>query len=82
MTPFKFLTNNEERHPIPPPTVTMNDIAHAISVGRETYLNGGAIENNPYLTPEMNEAFDEGWDYEHSLDLLREARQRVNNETI
>lgn len=77
---FKFFTNNEERYPIPPPPITMNDIAHAISVGRETYLNGNGIENNPFLTPEMSEAFDEGWDHQHSLDILNEARQRANNE--
>ena len=47
---FKFLTNNEVKIPRYY-TITEADIAHALSVGREHYLNGHGVEDNPYLTP-------------------------------
>lgn len=74
MKPFKFFNNNNDNIPI-----TMNDISQAIGLGREAYSSGNNIEDNPYHTPELYEAFEEGWDYEHSLDLLRQARDSANN---
>ena len=74
---FKFLNNDDE---IP---ITEGDIAHAISLGREHYLNGHNVEDNPYHTPELYDAFNEGWDLEYSYDILRRARDNAfNNETI
>jgi hypothetical protein len=78
MRNFKFLTKNEERLPIPPRPITEEDIEHAISVGREVYLSGVGIENNPFLTPELYEAFEQGWELEQDYDILREARQRAS----
>jgi hypothetical protein len=76
---FKFLTNNEVKFPIPYPPISEEDIAHALSVGREHYLNGGEIEINPYLTPELIEAFEQGWELEEDYEILRRAQQRAND---
>ena len=76
---FKFLTNNEVKIPSPY-LISEGAIAHALSIGREAYLNGSAVEDNPYYTPELFEAFNEGWDLEYSYDILRQARDRANNE--
>jgi len=75
---FKFLTNNEVKTPRYY-DITEADIAHALSVGREHYLNGHGVEDNPYLTPELFEAFNEGWDLEYSYDILTQARDGANN---
>ena len=74
---FKFLTKNEVRFPIDYP-ITEADIVHALSVGREHYLNGNGMEDNPYLTPELYEAFERGWELEQDYDILRQAQQRAN----
>jgi len=75
---FKFLTNNEVKIP-EYYTITEEDIARAISLGREHYLNGHNVEDNPYHTPELFEAFNEGWEIEEGYTIIREAIQRANN---
>jgi hypothetical protein len=75
---FKFLTNNDVKIPRYY-TITEEDIARAISLGREHYLNGHNIEDNPYHTPELFEAFNEGWNLEQSYDTLRQSLQRAIN---
>jgi hypothetical protein len=74
---FKFLTNNEVKIPSPY-IISEGAIAQALSFGRQAYLNGNAVEDNPYHTPELYEAFNEGWDLEHSYDILRQAQQSAN----
>jgi hypothetical protein len=68
---FKFLSNNEE-HP------TENAISHALSLGREYYLNGRDIEENPFIIPTLSEAFEQGWELEQDYEILRQAQQRAN----
>jgi ribosome modulation factor len=60
----------------------MDEIANALSVGRRAYLEGRSVDYNPFLRLELSDAFDEGWELEHSYDILRDAQQRANNETI
>jgi hypothetical protein len=60
-------------------TPTEDEIIQALSLGREHYLNGHNIEINPYLRRELYDAFDEGWELEHSYDILRDAQQRSND---
>ena len=76
---FKFLTNNKERFPIPYPPISEAEIIHATQRGRQSYLNGDNLEINPYLTPELIQAFEQGWELEHSYDIIRQARQIANN---
>jgi hypothetical protein len=78
---FKFLRNNEVKIPRYY-DITEEDIARALSLGREHYLNGHNVEDNPYHTPELYEAFNEGWDLEYSYYILTRARDRFNNGTI
>ena len=75
---FKFLTNNEVKIP-EYYDITEADINRALSLGREHYLNGHNVEDNPYHTPELFEAFNEGWELEHSYDILRQSWNRANN---
>jgi hypothetical protein len=79
MQPFKFLNDNKKDDYITP---TMDEIANALSVGRRAYLEGRSVDYNPFLRLELSDAFDEGWELEHSYDILRDAQQRANNETI
>ena len=76
MRPFKFLNDNKKDDYITP---TMDEIANALSVGRRAYLEGRSVDYNPFLRLELSDAFDEGWELEHSYDILRDAQQRANN---
>ena len=58
----------------------MDEIDNALSVGRRAYLEGRSVDYNPFLRLELSDAFDEGWELEHSYDILRDAQQRANNE--
>ena len=57
----------------------MDEIDNALSVGRRAYLEGRSVDYNPFLRLELSDAFDEGWELEHSYDILRDAQQRANN---
>ena len=76
MRQFKFLNDNKKGDYITP---TMDEIANALSVGRRAYLEGRSVDYNPFLRLELSDAFDEGWELEHSYDILRDAQQRANN---
>ena len=76
MTEFKFLNDNKKDDYITP---TMDEIANALSVGRRAYLEGRSVDYNPFLRLELSDAFDEGWQLEHSYDILRDVQQRANN---
>jgi ribosome modulation factor len=76
MRPFKFLNDNKKGDYITP---TMDEIANALSVGRRAYLEGRSVDYNPFLRLELSNAFDEGWQLEHSYDILRDVQQRANN---
>lgn len=76
MKPFKFLNDNKKGDYITP---TMDEIANALSVGRRAYLEGRSVDYNPFLRLELSDAFDEGWQLEHSYDILRDVQQRANN---
>ena len=76
MRPFKFLNDNKKGDYITP---TMDEIANALSVGRRAYLEGRSVDYNPFLRLELSDAFDEGWELEHSYDILRDAQQRAND---
>ena len=76
MQPFKFLNDNKKGDYITP---TMDEIANALSVGRRAYLEGRSVDYNPFLRLELSDAFDEGWELEHSYDILRDVQQRANN---
>jgi ribosome modulation factor len=76
MKPFKFLNDNKKDDYITP---TMDEIDNALSVGRRAYLEGRSVDYNPFLRLELSDAFDEGWELEHSYDILRDAQQRANN---
>jgi ribosome modulation factor len=73
---FKFLNDNKKDDYITP---TMDEIANALSVGRRAYLEGRSVDYNPFLRLELSDAFDEGWQLEHSYDILRDVQQRANN---
>jgi hypothetical protein len=75
MQPFKFLNDNKNYFLIP----TEDEIVRALEVGRRAYLEGRAVEYNPFIRQELYDAFDEGWELEHSYDILRQARQMANN---
>jgi ribosome modulation factor len=75
MQNFKFLNNNKNYFLIP----TEDEIVRALEVGRRAYLEGRSIEYNPFIRQELYDAFDEGWELEHSYDILRDAQQRANN---
>ncbi len=64
--------------PIPPPIITEEDINLAISRGRQAYLDGDDF--TPYLTPELIQAFEQGWELEQDYEILRQARDSANNE--
>ena len=76
MQNFKFLNDNKKDDYITP---TMDEIANALSVGRRAYLEGRSVDYNPFLRLELSNAFDEGWQLEHSYDILRDVQQRANN---
>jgi ribosome modulation factor len=76
MQNFKFLNDNKKDDYITP---TMDEIANALSVGRRAYLEGRSVDYNPFLRLELSDAFDEGWQLEHSYDILRDVQQRANN---
>ena len=76
MKTFKFLNDNKKDDYITP---TMDEIANALSVGRRAYLEGRSVDYNPFLRLELSDAFDEGWELEHSYDILRDAQQRAND---
>ena len=75
MQNFKFLNNNKNYFLIP----TEDEIVRALEVGRRAYLEGRSIEYNPFIRQELYDAFDEGWELEHSYDILRQARQMAND---
>jgi hypothetical protein len=75
MQNFKFLNNNKNYFLIP----TEDEIVRALEVGRRAYLEGHSIEYNPFIRQELYDAFDEGWELEHSYDILRQARQMAND---
>ena len=75
MQNFKFLNNNKNYFLIP----TEDEIVRALEVGRRAYLEGRSIEYNPFIRRELYDAFDEGWELEHSYDILRQARQMAND---
>jgi ribosome modulation factor len=76
MQNFKFLNDNKKDDYITP---TMDEIDNALSVGRRAYLEGRSVDHNPFLRLELSDAFDEGWELEHSYDILRDAQQRAND---
>ena len=76
MKTFKFLNNNKKDDYITP---TEDEIVRAIDIGRRAYLEGRSVDYNPFLRLELSDAFDEGWQLEHSYDILRDAQQRANN---
>ncbi len=76
MQPFKFLNNNKKDDYITP---TEDEIVRALEIGRRAYLEGRSVDYNPFLRLELSDAFDEGWELEHSYDILRDAQQRANN---
>jgi hypothetical protein len=59
-------------------TPTEDEIAHALSVGREAYLNGNDSADNPFIRRELYEAFEQGWELEQDYEILRQAQQRAN----
>jgi ribosome modulation factor len=73
---FKFLNNNKKDDYITP---TEDEIVRAIDIGRRAYLEGRSVDYNPFLRLELSDAFDEGWELEHSYDILRDAQQRAND---
>jgi ribosome modulation factor len=73
---FKFLNNNKKDDYITP---TEDEIVRAIDIGRRAYLEGRSVDYNPFLRLELSDAFDEGWQLEHSYDILIDAQQRANN---
>jgi hypothetical protein len=76
MRQFKFLNDNKNNDFLIP---TENEIVRALEIGRRAYLEGRSIEYNPFIRRELYDAFDEGWELEHSYDILRDAQQRANN---
>jgi|AACY02.14.fsa_nt_gi hypothetical protein len=77
MTDFKFLNDNIFTDLIP----TQDEINYALIIGREAYLNGHPADYNPFLRQQTYEAFDQGWELEHSYEILRQARDNaLNNE--
>ena len=78
MEKFKFFSDNDINHPAYY-HITEDQITLAIIRGRQSYLNGDNLEVIPYLTPELIRAFEEGWELEHSYDILRQAQQTVND---
>lgn len=76
MQPFKFLNDNKKDDYITP---TEDEIVRAIDIGRRAYLEGRSVDYNPFLRLELSDAFVEGWELEHSYDILRDAQQRANN---
>ena len=76
---FKFLTNNEVKFPIPYPPISEEHINLATQRGRQSYLDGDNLEVTPYLTPELIQAFEHGWEMEQDREILRQAQQRAND---
>ena len=72
MKPFKFFSSDKNN-------ITEYEIVRAIDIGRRAYLEGRSVDYNPFLRLELSDAFDEGWELEHSYDILRDAQQRANN---
>ena len=70
---FKFFSGNKNNP-------TEDEIVRAIEIGRRAYIEGRSVDYNPFLRLELSDAFDEGWELEHSYDILRDAQQRANNE--
>jgi ribosome modulation factor len=77
MRDFKFLDDNKHFFPTPY-LISEEEINLAISRGRQSYLNGDDLEITPYLTPELIEAFQQGWELEQDYEILRQAQQRAN----
>lgn len=71
MRDFKFLNDNE-KNPFG------DEFTYALGVGREYYLNGNDIDENPFENPILSEAFEQGWELEQDYEILRQARQRAN----
>ena len=72
MKPFKFFSGDKNNP-------TEDEIVRAIDIGRRAYLEGRSVDYNPFLRLELSDAFDEGWQLEHSYDILRDVQQRANN---
>jgi len=72
MKPFKFFSGDKNNP-------TEDEIVRAIDIGRRAYLEGRSVDYNPFLRLELSDAFDEGWELEHSYDILRDVQQRANN---
>ena len=72
MKAFKFFSGNKNNP-------TEDEIVRAIDIGRRAYLEGRSVDYNPFLRLELSDAFDEGWQLEHSYDILRDVQQRANN---
>jgi hypothetical protein len=77
MKDFKFLNDNGPTHPTPY-LISEEDINLAIFRGRQSYLDGDNLEVTPYLTPELIQAFEQGWELEQDYEILRQAQQRAN----
>jgi ribosome modulation factor len=75
MQNFKFLNDNKNYFLIP----TEDEIVRALEVGRRAYLEGRSVDYNPFIRQELYDAFDEGWELEHSYNILRQARQMAND---
>jgi hypothetical protein len=75
MQNFKFLNDNKNYFLIP----TEDEIVRALEIGRRAYLEGHVAEYNPFIRQELYDAFDEGWELEHSYDILRQSWNRANN---
>ena len=59
-------------------TPTEDEIIQALSIGRESYLNGYDIDYNPFLRQQTYDAFEQGWELEQDYEILRQAQQRAN----
>jgi ribosome modulation factor len=76
MQNFKFLNDNIKNDFLIP---TEDEIVRALEIGRRAYLEGRSVDYNPFLRLELSDAFDEGWELEHSYDILRQSLQRAIN---
>ena len=81
MRDFKFFTDNDRPRMVPMPLYpTMEDIQCALEHGRQSFLAGLDINDNPYLNPQRLEAFIQGWRMEESYSLMRQSFQIESNE--
>ena len=78
MQPFKFLSEDNDNYINP----TEEEFHNAVTTGREFYLNGFGLEENPFTILPLRSAFEEGWEMEQSYEILRQSFQRAFNDPI